>query len=283
MSTACKLVAGVGDLVMLPEAYVRIQSLLADPNTGMEDFARAVQSDPALTARVLRIANSALFGVSRRVDTVTLALGLMGISRLHDLVLATAVIGSLARLPVPGIDLNAFWRRSIHTGITARMLAAESGIFDSERLFATGLLHDIGHLVMYLRVPQQAEAARLRSLADSVPLHLAERELLGFHYGDVGAELMASWSFPDSLQELCRFHPEPQRAPRHPRECSLLHIARHCVLRGDPDPETLAFLPGVSPSTLEHSKLGAAAVARVESASYQHLIEAVELMLPKRA
>ena len=95
----------------------------------------------------------------------------------------------------------------------------------------------------------------------------------------VGAELMAPSSFPDSLQELCRFHPEPQHAPLHARECSLVHIARQCALSGDPDTANLAFVAELSPATLEYANLTAPAVARVESGSYQHLVEAVELLL----
>jgi HD-like signal output (HDOD) protein len=283
MTTASELVAGIRDLVMLPESYLRIQSLLRDPSSGVEEFARVVQGDPALAARVLRVANSAFFGVSRKVETITLAISLMGMSRLHDLVLSTAVIGSFGTLPIAGINQAVHWRRSIHVGILARMLADECGIVDSERLFVSGLLHDIGHLVMGARSPQELASALEHSRARSIPLASAERELLGFHYGDVGASLMKSWSFPDSLQEICQFHVNPQRAQKFPRECSLVHVAQHFVHATDPDPESLPFVAPLAPVALELASVEAGTAQRVATESFEHLIEAVDLLMQKRA
>lgn len=283
MTTASELVAGIRDLVMLPESYLRIQSLQRDPSSGIEDFARVVQGDPALAARVLRVANSAFFGVSRKVETITLAISLMGISRLHDLVLSTAVIGSFGKLSLAGVNQAVHWRRSIHVGILSRMLAEESGIFDSERLFVGGLLHDIGHLVMGVRAPQELASALEHSRAQSIPLASAERERLGFHYGEVGAALMKGWSFPDSLQEICQFHVNPQRAQKFPRECSLVHVAQHFVHAADPDPGSLPVVPALAPVALELANLDAGSAQRVATASYEHLIEAVDLLMPRRA
>lgn len=98
--------AGIRDLVSLPEAYIGIRSLMDDPQSTIEDFARAVQLDPALTARLLRVANSAFFGVSRKIETISLAVNLMGISRLHDLVLTTSVIGTFEQLVLADLDLE---------------------------------------------------------------------------------------------------------------------------------------------------------------------------------
>jgi HD-like signal output (HDOD) protein len=283
MPTASELVAGVRDLVVLPESYLRIQTLLRDPGSGIEDFARAVHGDPALAARVLRAANSAFFGVSRRVERISLALSLMGISRLHDLVLASAVIGTFSRMSTPGIAMGPYWRRSIHVGILSRMLAEAGRIFDSERLFVAGLLHDIGHLIMDMQMPAVTGEALAHSRAQSLPLFAAERSLFGCHYGDVGAELMNNWLFPDSLQEICRLHSEPALAREFGRECAIVHIAQHAVLGAETDQATLPFLPPLAPDMLTLAGLASATVDDVFAKSLDHLAEAVDLLLPKRA
>jgi HD-like signal output (HDOD) protein len=279
MSTAQELVADVRDLVTLPDVYLRIQSLLRDPDSNIDDFARIIHTDPGLTARVLRLANSAFFGVSRKVETVTLAINLMGVSRLHDIVLATSVINTFNALPVQEISMPLFWQRSIHAGILARMLARRCAIFDSERLFVAGLLHDIGHLVMYVHMPEQALAADREATGSSQRVAQAEQQLLGFHYGDVGAELMNLWLFPDSLQTICRWHDTPAAAPSFALECSLVHIAQriaHGAQDSDPAHAVDAF-------ALQTSGIPAAALAQLHEESLPHLAETVDMLVSKRA
>jgi len=279
MSTAQELVAGVRDLVSLPEAYLKIQSLLRDPDSSIDDFARSIQNDPALTARVLRVANSAFFGVSRKVETVTLAINLMGVSRLHDIVLATSVISTFNGLPVREISMPVFWQRSIHAGILARMLAQRCAIFDSERLFVAGLLHDIGHLVMYVQMPEQALAAARHGGETGQSVAQAEQQQLGFHYGDVGAELLKLWMFPESLQTVCRWHDNPAAAPTFALECSLAHIAQriaHSAEGSDP-------AEGIEAFAMHASGLSAAALAPLREDSLVHLGETVEMLVSRRA
>ncbi|MBK6289584.1 MAG: HDOD domain-containing protein [Gammaproteobacteria bacterium] len=283
MTTAHALVADIRELVSLPEAYLHIQGLMRDPHSSVEDFTRAVQNDPGLVARVLQVANSAFFGLSRKVETISLAINLMGISRLHDLVLATSVISTFNGLRVTEMDMTRFWRRSIHTGILARMLAEECGIFDSERLFVSGLLHDIGHLVMYLRIPQQALAAMVQSREQSRPLRAIEKELLGFDYCEVGAALMQAWRFPESLQEICRLHADPGSARQFPRETALVNLAQHVVASGDAQAHSLPFVAPLDAIALQLAGLGPQALAQVSAASQAPLAETLELLLPRRA
>ena len=282
MTTAKEVVDRGLKLVSLPAVYLKIQSLLNDPNSAMGDFSHAVQSDPALAARVLQMANSAFFGVSRKVETLSLAVNLMGISRLHDLALATSIISSFGGVPIEHLNMTMFWRRSLHTGILARMLAVESGIFDSERLFVAGLLHDIGHLVMYMNLPAEAMSAIQRSREQAKPLHIAERETLNFHYGDVGAELMSLWSYPDSLCEVCRMHVEPAGSRKFPRECALVQIARHAAIGSGPDYTSSPFLAPLEAETFSLSGIDETTLQRVLLASHTHLAEVVEMLAPNK-
>jgi HD-like signal output (HDOD) protein len=221
--------------------------------------------------------------LSRQVDTLSLAVNVMGIARLHDLALATAVIGTFDRLQLPGFDMAAHWRRSIHVGILARLLATHCRLAEGERLFVAGLLHDIGHLVMYLRVPEDAAAAMRHSREQLLPLAAAEREALGFHYGEVGATLMAKWLFPQSLQEICQLHPNPARAQHHPRECSIVAISQHAVWSNDPEPDSLPHVPPLPSLALELAGLDEATVARVTADSAEHLANTLAVLLPRRA
>jgi HD-like signal output (HDOD) protein len=113
--------------------------------------------------------------------------------------------------------------------VTAHLLASDCRMLDPERVFVAGLLHDLGHLIMYQEVPELAAAA-LQTFGDgAVELCQAERSLLGFDYAEVGGELLAQWGLPESLVEAVRLHTDPARATRHPLLASLVHIARRAL------------------------------------------------------
>lgn len=283
MAAVSELVDGVHDLVSLPEAYLKIRSLIDDPESTMDDFAHAVRLDPGLAARLLRIANSPFFGVSRQVETISLAINLMGIQRLHDLVLTTSVIGAFDRLASPALDTGTFWRHSLHTGILARMLAAECRIFDSERLFIGGLLHDIGHLVMSLRIPEACAAVQAQAAATATPVAVIERQLLGYDYAQAGAELMRAWRFPDTLIALCTHHVEPWLAPEGAQECALVHVARCMALMLAADATTTEPLAACDPRAIGLARLGGMTAEHVATESLQHLDEAVCMLLHRPA
>lgn len=280
MPNARDLVARNRNLASLPAVYLRIRELLDDPASSMLDYARVAQSDPALAARVLRVANSAFFGVSRKVETLSLALSLMGVSRLHDLALATSVIHALGQLPANRINIEHFWRRSIHSGILARLLAVEAGIFDNERLFVAGLLHEVGHLIMSANLPEETRNAVRVSREQGEPLHRVEREALGFHYGDAGAELMTLWTFPDSLRDVCRFHPEPSGSRQFARECALVQLSRITALGSVRDQEDTPFVDSPGDPLIQLCGIDAQQLAAAARSADQHVAEVVEMLMP---
>lgn len=225
MQSLEELVDSVSRLVSLPEVYLRVREIVENPRARMADLAGAIVRDPALTARLLRIANSAVFGHSGRVETVTRAVTLLGSRPLLDLVLATSVTRAFAGVSPGRMDVQTFWRRSVYCGVVARNLAARCNVLDLERLFVEGLLRDIGHLVLFDRLPEQADAALRHAAETCRPLAEVEREMLGFDYAEVGAALLRRWKLPDSLCTAVRFHVRPEEATGSPFETALVHIA----------------------------------------------------------
>lgn len=215
-------------LISLPEIYQKVRTLIDDPNSDIDQFVEIVASDPNLTVAVLRVANSAFFGFPGKIDSLSRAVSMLGIGQLHDLVLATSAIGSL-KLPNDIMPLATFWRFSLFSAVLVRLLAAQLKIPRSERLFVIGLLHEIGHLVIYARHPELARRAMELSHAQGHSLHRAEQQLLGMHYGEIGARLMAQWHLPLQLQHIVHFQPTPDSAPDHTRETALLHLVHACA------------------------------------------------------
>jgi len=143
-------------------------------------------------------------------------------------VLATSAIASL-KLPNDIMPLKTFWRFSLFSAVLTRLLASQLKIPKSERLFVIGLLYEIGHLVLYAKHPELAKRAMELSRNNQEMLYISEQKLLGMHYGEIGAKLMAQWHLPAHFQDIVHYQPTPDLAPEQVRETALLHLVRACA------------------------------------------------------
>lgn len=214
----------VTHLISLPEIYLKIRQLMDEPGSEIDDFAEIIRYDPSLSTTVLKIVNSAYFGFTGKIDNISRAINMLGIGQLHHMVLGISAISSM-NLPNDIMPLKTFWRCSLLTGVLSRLLAEQLKIPQSERLFVIGLLHDIGHLVIYSKFPKQAKLAIQIALDDDKKIHQVEQELLGLHYGQVGALLMAQWDLPIIFQNLTHYQPTPQKTADNFKETAVLHLA----------------------------------------------------------
>lgn len=194
------------DLVPLPQAYIRIREVVEDAQSSLREIADVVGSDPALTARVLRLANSAYFSLSSPVDSIEQAVRVLGMNQIHDMALAMSAVGSLSRLHDEHFDIHTFWRLSIYAAVSARNLAVDVRLPVPSRLFVAGLMHNIGNLVIAHQLPQEYVDCRLQACASERPYHELQRAAFGFDYADVGAELMRQWRLPEALVEPVALH-----------------------------------------------------------------------------
>ncbi len=226
MTIAHEFVNQITNRNTLPGIYHRIRALIAAPDTTMSDYVIAINSDPALAARVMDIANSSFFNPSRNIDTIEQAISFLGVMQLKDILLCNLSIRAFATIPDSIINLSEFWKSSILCGIIARILAKKCAAPTSDQLFTLGLLHDIGHLVMYATIPEQTLEIFAESKRLNKPVSVIEWEKLGTNYAQVGSELMHHWSFPESYQEVTAHHPEPKNAAHYYFETAIVHIAR---------------------------------------------------------
>ena len=249
MITSEELVSRSVKLISLPDVYIRLKAVIETPNSSMSDIAMVISHDPALTARLLKLVNSSFYGFTGSIDTVTHAINILGTRQVEELVFATTFASSLSstRFSSHVMNMYDFWFNSVYCAVTARLLAFHCDDIDTERPFVSGLLHDIGHLVLYSEIPEEAAPAMDIARQQATSLHQAERELLGFDYAQVGADLLRSWSLPDSLVEIIGCQNEPAKADDYQLETAILNIAiaiTRLALAGIPvTPETLAIDP----------------------------------------
>ena len=220
-----ELITGALDLPSLPEVVMRAIELVNDPEASAIDIGRVLSEDSALTARLLKIVNSPFYGFPSRIDTVSRAITVIGTLDLLDLILATSVVKMFSGVPNDLVSMDSFWKHSLYGGVVARLLAARSKQPNVEHFFVAGLLHDLGSLVIYRKMPELAREALLRARYNGMVLQQAEQELLGFDHAMVGAELMRMWKLPASLVEAVEFHHNPSQSPNNPLIASVVHVA----------------------------------------------------------
>lgn len=226
MAAICDIIKRTGQLISLPEVYLEVRAVLEDEQSSMSDLVEALSRDPALSARLLRLANSVWFSYQGKVDSVGRAVVLVGTHQVHDLVLATSVAEAFDGVTLQGVDLEAYRRQSVYNGVAARSLAGRCNVLDLERCFVEGLLSDVGHLVMYTVEPEKALQARQEAAELGETLISAERRLIGCDYIQLGAALLESWGVPESLQNAIRYQRSPEQGKDAKLGASLLNIVR---------------------------------------------------------
>jgi HD-like signal output (HDOD) protein len=224
-TTPEELISQTSDLVSLPDIYVRVKAVIYDPDSTMTDVSDVLSYDPAICARLLKVANSAFFGFPSKVETIKAAIRLLGTQQVHDLVLAATITKSFPDIPDNLISMEDFWVNSVRCGLLAKLLGEQCNSRDTERFFVGSLLHDVGHLIMYQTVPEESQEALIAARQNNRPLYLIERDIVGCDYGQVGSELMQSWNFPQSWIEAVRYQNEPADAREFSFDASIMHLS----------------------------------------------------------
>jgi HD-like signal output (HDOD) protein len=191
------LIAHVQDLPTLPAVAVQLMANIDRGDIDLHALALMIGADQALAAKILRIANSSFYGMSSQIGTLYQAVSVLGIQQIRSLVCACSIASSL---PKPhNFDFEKFWHHALATGIAARLLARTLRQ-NSELAFISGLLHNLGALVLAMYFPENYAAALNWQAVNGSNLELAEREIFGFDHCMVGAALAAHWNFPIAIQ-----------------------------------------------------------------------------------
>jgi putative nucleotidyltransferase with HDIG domain len=208
-----KVLAHVRALPTISAASLRLSELARDPSTCAADFEKVIRPDPALTANLLRVSNSAYFGLRCRAETVRQAITLLGLKRVSE-VAAAAALGPVlpARLPGYEVEASGFWLHSVAVAVLSERLAEELGVKRPDLTFTAGLLHDVGKLAICAFV-SGACVPIMEAVRGGLAFVAAERAVLGLDHGELGGLVSEAWSLPRAAAEVARWHHEPGNAP----------------------------------------------------------------------
>jgi HD-like signal output (HDOD) protein len=196
-----------------PDLYLTIVRALRDPESNIDEVSRRAAQDPAMSAKLLQLANSAALGLRHKVLNVEEAIGYLGLEMTRSLVLLAHTFSYCNRSRGANARIDRLWKHSVQTGSLARCVAREEGSTREmiDESFLAGLLHDIGELLFLVNVPQEYQTVLARARETNIPLWQAEFDYFGASHAELGAELMALWNLPISVVEALALHHHPSR------------------------------------------------------------------------
>lgn len=259
-----------------PEVATRVMQLAQRPEVVPKELIAVIQTDAALTAKVLRLANSAYYGFRREIASLAEAGNALGVGALVNLVL-TGCAERYFHAGRRGAPSKSLWERSVTTAFAAQILARVHGSVDPERAYTVALLQNIGHLVIDDFLVEFRDSIE-REQRDGRDLLAAERSVLGQNHAQIGARLARRWGFPEVLSDTIEFHHCPERAGADPQLAAIAHLAEnitYALSLGD-GLESLAY--GFSESALGLTGLDRHAFLALEEVIREELEKARDVL-----
>lgn len=241
------LVSDVSKLISLPDIYYRLEAAIESPSSTISDFATLLAADPDLCARLLSMANSAFYSFPSKIETIDRAVSTIGLRQIRELVLATSVMKMFNKVPLGMVNMNSFWEHSVAVGVFAKSLAQYTGLPQSDRFYVPGLLHDIGRLVMYLKLPDLMHDLLLERESKEQHLYILEEARLSYTHAEIGGRLLEFWKVPQSIYEPVGFHHKPEQSAEFMTMTCAVHIADAWVNKNLVGSSGERFTPPIHP------------------------------------
>lgn len=216
-----------GEIFVLSDSFIRIKELIDDESSTIDDIADVILLDPALSGTILKLANSSFFNYSGKIDTISKAVLVLGITEVYNLVIAYFTTEAFKSSKAEPQFLEDFWESSVDAALMIKYIGSKLHMVNAERLFILGLLHNVGELVMQQLAPEKFTQA-MTLAANELPWQ-KQQQVFKFTYADVSAELLKQWQLPFSIVEPIRYQNE-QNFEFSTEETKLLYIAKRIML-----------------------------------------------------
>ena len=212
-------VENINTLPTVPGVLKRLSVVIEKPRITLVEISSFISNDPALTTKVLKMINSAIYGFPGRIASVSHATMLLGLNVIKGLLLGVSVFELMQK------TMNGLYEHSLGCAIASRIIAQKKGLKEPEEVSVAGLLHDIGKVILALEYPAEYQAAMNEAQEKSISIFDAENIQFNATHAIVGSWLAEKWRFPRSLIEVIEFHHRPALAKTAPLETAIVHIA----------------------------------------------------------
>jgi HD-like signal output (HDOD) protein len=206
-----KIINKVKDLPPMPRVLFKAREIMSDPKSGFKEIAKVIETDQAMAARILKVANSAYYGLSGMVNSVhqaTVVLGYQTLEQVITMVSSSSLLGK--QLKGYGLSAGVLWRHSLAVAVASRLIANKRAPSLEGDAFSVGLIHDAGKLALDPYIFQMAREVKDFLSAPSASFLLAERHILGFDHTEMAFEMCQKWKLPERHAEAMRFHHSPE-------------------------------------------------------------------------
>jgi len=247
-------ISQIKDLPTIPLVLTRILDLVEDHNSTIQDLERAILSDQSITAKVLRLANSAFYGFPKKITTISKAIILIGFNSVKNIAIGVSVFAAFQHRDGKGAEeIASGWAHAVAVAYGAKMLATKFGYAKPEEAFVGGLLHDIGKMILIHSNYEQYSCVLEATAAAGESQLAIERELLGGTHPEIGQILGVQWQLPDSLIACIHLHHTPDQVSRHQELVRIVSLSNRLAHDESISPEEVA-LPAYSGGALSLSR-----------------------------
>jgi putative nucleotidyltransferase with HDIG domain len=220
----------VTNLPTLPTVYTSLCKVMDNPHSTTQDVVQVISGDKSTVSRVLRVVNSAAYGLNQKVETVSQAVVLIGIQEVRNLILGSSIMKSFpVDEELTGFNPENFWKHSIGVGLATRLLGKQIGFADVESLYVAGLLHDIGKLFFISYMPNEYSEVFNSLRENRETIVSAEKRILGVGHDEAGAMVIEYWKLSDYLKQVVRFHHSLNAGSAVKNLVTIVHIADYWV------------------------------------------------------
>jgi len=224
--TATEYANKAGEIFVLSDSFIRIKELIDDESSTIDDISDVIIIDPALTGTILKLANSSFFNYPGKIDTVSKAVLVLGITEVYNLVIAYFTTQAFKSINAEQNYLDDFWEKSVDCALLIKFFGCSLNVPNAERLFILGILHNLGELIV--KQVASAKITECQSGDNTCLPWTMQRDVLGFTFGECGAELLKLWQLPYNLVAPIRNQDEEDFSLIN-TETQLLYIAKRIV------------------------------------------------------
>lgn len=263
----------IENLPTIPPILRKILAIIEDPKVSLQKISDFVSSDPILTARILKMVNSPVYGFPGKISSVNHAMVILGLNAVKGLLLGVSVFEIMKK------NMVGLWEHSLSSAIFARIIATKKEMDSPEEISIGGLLHDIGKVIMIIAFKEEYKAI-LDSVANrEAYLFELEREIFGITHAEIGGIVAKKWNFPLKLVEPIMYHHRPQLSERFQLETSVVHFSNILALARGVGYSGEEFVPSVHNFAWESLKLKAEDIQEIFKEAEEPISDSGEIFL----
>jgi len=216
----------IKDIPTLPTIVMEINRMIQDDDVSIKQISQTIEKDQAITSKILKLVNSAFFGLRSKVKNASEAIVFLGMNSISNIVVSVSLIKALSSRNIPcGFSIPDFWKHSVAVALTSKYISESTGMKEPETCFTGGLLHDIGKVILLEHFPDLFQKILLDSKKEGIPFRVSEEKESPVGHDWLGGYLAEKWKLPQELIDIIKFHHTVSEEAKNPEMVMIVHSA----------------------------------------------------------